>query len=89
MPQKAGNNYEVTSNLACEQGFHSGESRDVTRVWHAKGDVGARCGERKFSSSSRCFAARSRILSFASFAGNVELSRRLTSNTEGDGFVET
>ena len=80
----------MTSNLACEQPFHSGESRDVARVRHAKGDVGARGGERKFSSSPRGFAARSRILSlFASFAGNVELSRRLTSNTEGDSFVET
>ena len=74
----------MTSNLACEQPFHSGESRGVTRVRHARG------GERKFSSSPRGFAARSRILSlFASYAGNVELSRRLTSNTEGDSFVET
>ena len=80
----------MTSNLACQQPFHSGESRDVTRVLHAKGDVGARGGERKFSSSPRGFAARSSILSlFASFARNVELSRRLTSNTEGDSFVET
>ena len=79
----------MISNLACEQPFHSGKLRDVTRVRHAKGDVGARGGERKFSSSPRGFAARSRILSFALLAGNVKLSRRLTSNTEGDSFVET
>ena len=39
------------SFLACEQAFHSGESREVTRQRHAKGDT------------PQSFAARSRVLS--------------------------
>ena len=51
--------------LACEQALHLGESQEITREPHAKGDADARGGERKDLCLSRGFAARSLARSLA------------------------
>lgn len=42
--KRRGARKKFLSFLACEQALHMGESREVTRVLHAKGDANARGG---------------------------------------------
>ena len=59
--------YECLRN-ACEQALHLGESREVTREPHAKGDAGARGAEERTSAPhatsplARAFARQNMLL---------------------------
>ena len=70
--------HDCEFKLACEQALLLGESREVTREPHAKGDVSARGGERKeFSFSCSPLA---RAFSYESLHSPLELESLSLSN---------